>query len=53
MKILREVFSLEFGGAIIGMLLGIQVGIAALSLGAPRVTPVVPFTGHPDIRQAY
>lgn len=53
MKALREVFSLEFCGAIIAMMLGMQLGIAVLSLGAPRVTPVVPFTGHPDIRQAY
>jgi hypothetical protein len=50
---LREVFSLEFTGAIIAMILGIQLGVAFLSLGAPRVTPVMPFTGHPDVRHSY
>ena len=50
---LREFFTLEFAGAIIGMILGIQLGVAFLSLGAPRVTPVVPFTGHLDVRHSY
>lgn len=53
MKVLREVLTLEFCGAIIGMVLGIQLGIAAISLGAPNVKPSAPLTERSGIRQAY
>ena len=49
----REFLTLEFAGAIIGMLLGIQLGVAILTLGAPRVIPVFPMQGYPDIRHSY
>jgi hypothetical protein len=53
MKVLREVFTLEFCGAIIGMVLGIQLGIAAISLGVSNDNPSAPLTYHSGIREAY